>query len=168
MRFDIDNLPQSVLDQLTERHLATLATRRPDGTTHLVPVGFTFEPETATARVITSGRSVKVRNVERAPVPVHAAISQVGGASWLTLEGAVRVSRDPDEIAEAVRRYALRYRTPRVNPQRVALLMQVDSIMGYVIPRGHSSRSRCLGEINEDAFDARVRAGFRDGSRRIS
>lgn len=136
MKFDIDNLPQPVLDQLTERHLATLATRRTDGTTHLVPVGFTFEPETATARIITSGTSVKVRNVERAPVPVQAAINQLSGASWLTLEGAIRVSRDADEIAEAVRRYALRYRVPRVNPRRVALLMQVDSIMGYATPTG--------------------------------
>ena len=35
-----------------------------------------------------------------------------------------------EPIAEPVRRYALRYRTLRENPRRVAPLMQVDSIIG--------------------------------------
>ena len=50
---------------LTERHLATLTTLRADGSPHVVPVGFTYDPETRTARVITSGDSVKARNADR-------------------------------------------------------------------------------------------------------
>ena len=137
MKFDLGSLPKAVLDELTEYRLATLATTRADGTTHLVPVGFTYEPATGTARVITSVTSVKVRNIERAETerrPSRASICQVAGPGWLTLEGDIRVSRDPDEIAEAVRRYARRYRQPRPNPRRVALIMQVDSIMGRTIP----------------------------------
>ena len=52
-----------VLAFLTERHLATLTTLRPDGTPHVVPVGFTYDPVTRMARVITSGTSAKARHL---------------------------------------------------------------------------------------------------------
>jgi nitroimidazol reductase NimA-like FMN-containing flavoprotein (pyridoxamine 5'-phosphate oxidase superfamily) len=52
-----------VLAFLAERHLATLATLRPDGSPHVVPVGVTYDPATRTARVITSGMSAKARHV---------------------------------------------------------------------------------------------------------
>lgn len=139
MKFDLEGLPESVLDELGARHLATLATSRANGTTHLVPVGFTYDPLTKTARVTTSVTSVKVRNIERVEATggsARASICQLDGPSWLTLEGTIRVSLDPDEIAEAVRRYAVRYRQPRENPRRVALIMQVDSMMGHVMPTG--------------------------------
>lgn len=34
-------------------------------------------------------------------------------------------------MAEAVRRHGQRYRQPRENPHRVALLVQVDRVMGW-------------------------------------
>lgn len=115
---------------LSERHLASLTTFRADGSAHVVPVGFTWDG--AIARVITGGGSVKVRNASRPDA--HAVLCQMDGRFWLTLEGRVRVSDDPDEIAEAVERYGRRYRVPRVNPARVALLVTVDRIMGHVGP----------------------------------
>lgn len=139
MKFDLERLPESVLDELGARHLATLATTRANGTTHLVPVGFTYDPSTKTARVTTSVTSVKVRNIENAEMAggsARASICQLNGPSWLTLEGTIRLSRDPAEIAEAVRRYAVRYRQPRENPRRIALVMQVDSMMGHVTTAG--------------------------------
>ena len=48
------DLAPTTLEFLTERHLATLTTLRADGSPHVVPVGVTFDPATATARVITS------------------------------------------------------------------------------------------------------------------
>ncbi|MFT4165542.1 MAG: TIGR03618 family F420-dependent PPOX class oxidoreductase [Microlunatus sp.] len=128
MSLDLDALPTSVLEFLTERHLGTLTTLRPDGTPHVVPVGFSYDAATRLARVITSGDSVKARNAAR-PGAV-AAICQVDGARWLTLSGPVRVDRDPEAIADAVDRYARRYRPPRVNPKRVALIVQVDRMLG--------------------------------------
>ena len=56
-------LPHEVLAFLSERHLATLTTLRPDGTPHVVPVGFTWDDDAQLARVITSGSSRKVRNL---------------------------------------------------------------------------------------------------------
>jgi PPOX class probable F420-dependent enzyme len=128
MSFDLTALPADVLGFLAERHLATLTTPRADGRPHVVPVGFTYDAETRIARVITSGDSVKARNAGR-PGAV-AAICQVDGARWLTVSGLVRVDRDPAVIADAVARYAQRYRQPRVNPRRVALIIEVDQMLG--------------------------------------
>ena len=129
MSLDLDALPGDVLDFLAERHLATLTTLRKDGTPHVVPVGFTYDPATKTARVITSGDSVKARNASR-PGAV-AAICQVEGARWLTVSGRVRVDHDPEVVADAVARYTERYRPPRPNPKRVALIIEVDRMLGF-------------------------------------
>ena len=130
MSLDLDRLGPEVLAFLTERHLATLTTLRADGSPHVVPVGFSYDPVTRLARVITSGESVKARNADR-PGAV-AALCQVDRARWLTLSGPVWVDRDPDAVADAVRRYAARYREPRVNPKRVVLVMEVTRLLGHV------------------------------------
>ncbi|CAN5784908.1 PPOX class F420-dependent oxidoreductase [soil metagenome] len=113
-----------------ERHLCTLTTLRADGSPHVVPVGATLDGETMTGRVITRAGSVKVRNVGAGPARV--AICQVDGRRWATLEGTARVTQDPAEIAEAVARYAERYRQPRPNPERVALVIDVARMLGHL------------------------------------
>ena len=115
-----------------ERHLCTLTTLRPDGSPHVVPVGATFDADTMTARVITRNGSVKVRNVSAAGEAAPVAVCQVDGARWSTLEGTARVTRDRGEIAAAVERYAVRYRQPRPNPERVAIIIAVDRVLGRV------------------------------------
>lgn len=129
MSLDLDALDAETLTFLTERHLATLTNVRADGTPHVVPVGFTYEPETRLARVITGGGSVKVRLAAR-PGAV-AALCQVDGRRWLTLSGPIHVERDPEAVADAVARYASRYREPRVNPERVVLVLEVQRILGH-------------------------------------
>ncbi|HYP46126.1 MAG TPA: pyridoxamine 5'-phosphate oxidase family protein [Propionibacteriaceae bacterium] len=129
MSLDLAELEDTVLTFLTERHLATLTNVRANGVPHVVPVGFTYEPETQLARVITSGDSVKARLAGRAGAV--GALCQVDRARWLTLSGRLRVDRDPEVVADAERRYAERYRTPRVNPLRVVLVMEVDRILGH-------------------------------------
>lgn len=115
------------LEFLTVRHLATLTTLRGDGTPHVTPVGFTWDAGTGTARVICGGASQKARNAARTG---RAALCQVDGRYWLTLEGEVRVSEDPGRVADAVARYAARYRPPRVNPTRVVLEIVVTRLLG--------------------------------------
>ena len=129
MTLDLAALDAETLAFLTERHLATLTNVRADGTPHVVPVGFTYEPETRLARVITSGTSVKAKLAAR-PGAV-AALCQVDGRRWLTLQGRVHVERDPGAVADAVERYAGRYRQPRVNPERVVLVVEVERILGH-------------------------------------
>jgi len=117
-----------VLAFLAERHLATLTTLRPDGSPHVVPVGVTYDPSTRTARVITSGTSAKARHVREGGARV--AVCQVDGRRWLTLEGTAVVRDDTAAVADAVARYAARYRQPRENPARVVLEISVDRILG--------------------------------------
>ena len=117
-----------LLEFLTERHLATLTTLRADGSPHVVPVGVTYDAVTRTARVITSGTSAKARHVRAGQRRV--AVCQVEGRRWATLEGTTVVREDAASVADAERRYAARYRQPRVNPARVVLEISVDRILG--------------------------------------
>ncbi|MCL9761770.1 pyridoxamine 5'-phosphate oxidase family protein [Frankia sp. AiPa1] len=116
-----------------ERHLCSLTTVRPGGGVHVVAVGATLDVATGTARVITSGRSRKARIVAGGPAAGTAvALCQVDGGRWSTLEGLAVVRDDPGSVADAVRRYAQRYREPRVNPLRVVLEIRVTRILGSV------------------------------------
>ena len=128
MALDPAALPADVLAFLTERHLATLTTLRPDGTPHVVAVGFTWDDEARLARVITNGTSRKVAHVRAGSA--RAVVAQVDGPRWLSLEGVAEVSEDPDRVAGAVRRYAQRYRQPAENPRRVVIEIAVDRVLG--------------------------------------
>ncbi|MDV7199148.1 PPOX class F420-dependent oxidoreductase [Rhodococcus kroppenstedtii] len=127
MPSDASSLNADAVAFLTERHLATLATLRPDGTPHVVAVGFTWDAEAGVARVITREGSQKVRNAERGG---YAAVTQVDGARWLTLEGPSRVVRDAESVRDAENRYAARYKPPRENPQRVVVEITVQRVLG--------------------------------------
>lgn len=122
-----DELPESALEFLREYHLASLTTLRADGSPHVVPVGFSWDPEAGLVRIITRAGSQKVRNAARGG---RAAVSQVEGGRWLTLEGTITVTQDPDRVAEAVRRYAERFRQPEPREDRVALEITVDRVLG--------------------------------------
>jgi PPOX class probable F420-dependent enzyme len=125
---DPGTLGPGFLTFLTERHLATLTTLRPDGSPHVVPVGVTYDAATRTARVITSGTSAKARHVRDGRSRV--AVCQVDGRRWLTLEGTAVVREDRASVADAEERYAARYRRPRENPARVVIEISVDRVLG--------------------------------------
>lgn len=124
-----DALPEEALAFLRERHLATLTTLRPDGSPHVVAVGFTWDDEAGLARVISFAASRKARNLVAAPGS-RAAVSQVDGGRWLTLEGPATVTDDPSRVAEGVRRYAERYRQPGERGDRVVIEIAVDRVLG--------------------------------------
>jgi PPOX class probable F420-dependent enzyme len=131
MRYGLDHLPPEVLDFLAERHLATLTTTSGDGSPQVTPVGMTYEPERRLARVITWATSVKARNIARRPGQT-VALCQLDGGRWLTLYGAATVTDDAERTAVAVARYAHRYRTPKSRPDRVAIEVVVDLMIGRV------------------------------------
>ncbi len=128
MGLDPTALPEAVLDFLRERHLATLTTLRADGSPHVVAVGFTWDGDAGLARVITFARSSKARNVAAAP-GARAAVCQVDGRRWLTLEGPATVTAEPGAVAEGVRRYAERYRPPKERTDRVVVEIAVDRVL---------------------------------------
>lgn len=118
-------LSDDALAFVTERHLATLSTLHPNGSIHVVAVGFTYRD--GIARVITSGDSRKVANVL---ADGRASVSQVEGIRWLTLQGVATIARSPEEVALGVELYSQRYRQPRVNPLRVVIELEVQSVLG--------------------------------------
>lgn len=129
MGHDPRSLDPAVTEFLTERHLATLTTLRPDGTPHVVAVGFTWDADSSMVRVITWADSRKARNVAARPSG-PAAVCQVDGGRWLTLEGLAEVTSDPRRVADAVERYSARYRQPKVRDDRVVIEITVSRILG--------------------------------------
>ena len=121
------DLSSDELDFLSERHLGTLTTLRHDGSPHVVAIAFTFDRQSGLVRIISSDRTQKVKNVERAS---RAVVCQVEGRRWLALEGNARVTREPTEVAVAVDAFESRYRPARDNPNRVAIEIAVDRVLG--------------------------------------
>ena len=127
MALDPAALNDAVLTFLSERHLASLTTLRADGSPHVVPVGFGYDAEARIVRIISFAGSQKVVNALRGG---RAAVSQVDGGRWLTLEGTVTATDDAERVAAAVAAYAARYREPSERTDRVAIEIKVDRILG--------------------------------------
>jgi PPOX class probable F420-dependent enzyme len=121
------SLPDPLVAFWRERRLCTVTTLRADGSPHVVPMGIVLDPDSGVAWGITSGSSQKVRNVRANPL---VAVCQVDGRHWSTLEGRGEIRDDEASVAEAVRRYAERYRQPRTNPARVALRIELTHVLG--------------------------------------
>jgi PPOX class probable F420-dependent enzyme len=127
MSLDPAALPPATLEFLAEYHLASLTTLRADGSPHVVPVGFSYDADEQLVRIITFEGSQKVANARRGG---RAAVSQVDGGRWLTLEGEISATTDPERVAAAVAGYAARYRQPGEREDRVALEIRVDRVLG--------------------------------------
>jgi PPOX class probable F420-dependent enzyme len=114
---------------LAEPHPCTLTTLRPDGSLHVVAVRFTWDRGTGLVRVLTRSRSRKARNLAANPAG-RAAVCQLEGFRWITLEGPAAVTDDPARIAEGVRRYTERYAWPPPEPPgRVVVEIAVDRVL---------------------------------------
>lgn len=120
-------LTDDALAFLSERHLAMLTTLRQDNSPHVVAVGFTFDPATHIARVITTGGSQKAVNAERGGVAV---LSQVDGARWLSLEGSATVVTDKGSRARRRTALCAALPHPRVNPKRVVIEVKIERVLG--------------------------------------
>lgn len=129
MALDPRDLPADVHLFLEEYHLATLTTLRPDGSPHVVPVGFTFDREEQLVRIITFVGSRKAANVKDTPGG-RAVVCQLDGPRWLSLEGTAEVTDDPARVAAAVDRYSTRYRPVEEQEGRVAIEIRVDRVIG--------------------------------------
>lgn len=127
MALDPQHLSEDAHTFLTQRHLATLTTQRPDGSPHVVPVGFTYDD--GLVRIISFASSRKVRNLLAAPNS-RAVVCQVDGGRWLALEGPAVATDQPDRVAAAVAAYTVRYREPRDRADRVAIEITVDRMLG--------------------------------------
>lgn len=129
MALDLDDLDDAVLAFMEERHLATLTLVRPDGTPHVTPVGFSYDADARVARVITWTASQKYL-LAAIDGGVAAAVNQVDGGRWLTLEGRAVATVDPACTALAEAGYAARYEKPSEREDRAAIELSVTRILG--------------------------------------
>ncbi len=130
MAHDARNLTDEMNVFLRDSHLASLTILRPDGTPHVTPVGFTWDSATATARIITWAGAKKVRLLEESGGG-RAALCQVDGGRWVTLEGHASVTADPQQCADAVARYGQRYSPAKDRgADRRAIIIKVDTVLG--------------------------------------
>jgi PPOX class probable F420-dependent enzyme len=120
-----DQLTDEELRFLADRHLGTLTTLRADGTPHVVAIAFTYDR--GAVSIISSDATQKVVNVEERR---RAAVSQVDGRRWLTLEGDGVVLREPDQVTEGEGLFERRYRPVSENPKRVVIRISVDRVLG--------------------------------------
>lgn len=128
LTLDLDALDRATEDFLTEFHVAVMTTTRPDGSFHAAGIGFTYDLDTRQCWLIAQADSVKVRNIIAGS---RALVAQVEGSRWLSLEGTARVDDAPEVVADAERRYAIRY-PGHGNPTlgRVAIIIDVERIVG--------------------------------------
>ncbi|MCX6398615.1 MAG: PPOX class F420-dependent oxidoreductase [Propionibacteriales bacterium] len=124
---DWSALPAPLLAFWTERHLCTLSTLDRHGAPHAVAVGATVDVENQCAWVITGRGSQKVANLRR---DARLSVTQVDRARWSSIAGTAEVLEDEASIARACEMYAARYRTPRPNPDRVAVRITVERFLG--------------------------------------
>lgn len=109
MAFEPAELTPDMLEFLRVRHLATLTTQRPDGSPHVVPVGFSYDPADQRVRIISRAGSQKGRNAGRGSVGL---VCQVEGSRWLTLEGRCELRTDDESLAKCGAGYEARYGHP--------------------------------------------------------
>lgn len=120
-------LPESFLASLDQRVLATLSTVRPDGSPHVVAVGFTWDAEGGLAQVVTRANSVKARNIAATG---RAALCQFDGrGNWFTLEGPAEVVTDEAVHAAAKQAYLVRYGGPDL-PTDAVVRLRPERAMG--------------------------------------
>ncbi|MEU6932492.1 hypothetical protein AB0A05_25435 [Streptomyces sp. NPDC046374] len=71
-------------------------------------------------------------------------MSQAEGRRWSTLEGTAVIKDDPATVADVERRYTERYKTPRVNPNRVVIEVTVTRALG---PRTRTTTTSTAGDV---------------------
>ena len=124
------DLNEDIQSFLYERHLASLTLLRADGSPHVSAVGFTWDFDAQLVRVITWAGSMKSQILFKSP-GTRAAVCQIDGGRWLSLEGTALVTADPLRCLEGTQRYAQRYRMPQERSDRTVIEISVDKILGH-------------------------------------
>lgn len=125
------DMSDAMAEFVRERHLASLTLVRGDGRPHVTPVGFTWDVDAGLARVITWNGSVKAKLLSEASGGLRAALCQVDGGRWATMEGLAIVTADMERCREGVRRYAQRYSEPKDRGlDRRVIEIRVDRLLG--------------------------------------
>ena len=145
MNWHPTELPPEALAFLGERHLATLSIPRRGRSPHVTPVGFTWDDDASTARVITFADAQKVKLIQNFTQKAEAGRAVEGGK---LAEGGRAV--EAGKLAEGGRAAEA---TEMVQAAQVALC-QVDGGRWLALEgeaRVHSEKSRCAEGVRRYA-----------------
>jgi PPOX class probable F420-dependent enzyme len=106
-----------------------LATVRPDGRPHVVPVWFVVEGDEVV--FTTWHETVKCRNLRRDGRAALTVDLEEPPYAFVTVEGDIQISDDPDELVEAATRIAARY----MGPDRAEEFGRRNGVEGELVVR---------------------------------
>ena len=115
-----------------ERHLCTVTTLRRDGSPHVVPMGIVVDAERRHRLGHHLAHLAEGREPARRRRPAGRGLPGRRPPLVDDRGHSPRSATTRTSVAEAVRRYAERYRQPRENPDRVALRIAVTRVIGNV------------------------------------
>lgn len=122
---------------LAGRYIATLSTHRPDGSIHVVPVAFMYDPDETLIRIIAPESTHKVRNIRAGSTAV---VCFVDGGLWATIEGSACVTDDAGAVQRTLEQYTAKYGPPHGNrSDYVAIEVRPTRVMGRFVLPGRSS-----------------------------
>lgn len=118
--------------------VARLATVRPDGAPHVVPIVFAFEgDDLVTAvdhkpkRTAALQRLANIRDDPRVSVLIDHYAPDWNALWWVRIDGRARIVASGDEFARAVAALAGRYEQYRVEPEGPAIRVSIDRVSGW-------------------------------------
>ena len=139
MNWHPSELPSEALAFLGERHLATLSIPRQGRSPHVTPVGFTWDADASTARVITFADAQKVKLIQNLTQKTEAVeAAEAGKAVEAGRAAQVGKVAEAAEIAQAAQ----------------VALCQVDGGRWLALEgeaRVHSEKSRCAEGVRRYA-----------------
>jgi PPOX class probable F420-dependent enzyme len=119
----VEDLGREQWRRVTEARVARLATVRPDGRPHIVPVTFAFDGRTIVTAIDhkpkTTSRLQRLRNIEARPVAsvlVDHYDDDWSQLWWLRADGSAQVVLDGAERQDAIDRLTIKYPQYREDP----------------------------------------------------
>ena len=126
MATDPADLTPAALDFMSERHLATFTTLRATGRRTSCRSGSPGMPTRSSPGSSPAGAARRwPRRAGR-----RAALSQVDGRRWITLEGTTRVLEDAASVRDAGAAVCRALPRAAPQPQRVVVVLDVDRVLG--------------------------------------
>ena len=157
MNWHPTELPPEALAFLGERHLATLSIPRQGRSPHVTPVGFTWDADAATARVITFADAQKVKLIQNLTQKAEGGkaveVGKKAEAGKAAEGGRAVEATDMAQAGRAVEGGRAVEATEMVQAAQVALC-QVDGGRWLALEgeaRVHSEKSRCAEGVRRYA-----------------
>jgi PPOX class probable F420-dependent enzyme len=126
---------------------AILATTRPDGRPHAVPIAFVLDNDDVL--FVTDQDSVKGRAVQRDPRVTLVVDDETPPFAFVMIEGTAQLSRSPNDIETIAPKISERYDGPDAGPDAVEDFVRFARDQLGLLVRVRPSRMLALNRVSE-------------------